>query len=718
MVLGVMPPARPAHAATITVNSLADSGGTCVGAAQCTLRTALSVAAAGDTIKLGVTGTIALASQLTVTKNVTIEGPTTGSLDVSGQNTVRVFVVNSGVQASFTGITIRNGSANTGGGLSVSSGATATLTNVTIRDSTGTSVGGGIYANASTVRLTRSTLSFNTTPNGGGAIFNDGGTVFVTESMLDNNSAELGGGIYSQGGMLTVTGSTMSNNEVNPGPGASVTADGGALQLANATVTVTNSTFTGNRAEAGVGGAISNVGSTVTVTFSTFSSNRARNGGGGAIWNGFSGSSLSLRNSIVVDSATGGNCAGITSITSLGNNLSDSRVCFPGGSKGDLLTFTPLLSSLRDNSPGATMTQALLPGSPAIDGVTFEPTDCGGSGPGAVTTDQRGVPRPQGREGVRCDIGAYELVGGGSPTISAVADQTTNEDTATPPIPFTIGDPDTSAGNLVVTASSSDQSVVPSANVVLGGSGANRTVKVTPAANQNGASTIDLAVTDGVSTVHETFTLTVTPVNDAPMAANDFFAVAAGQTLTVPAGSGVLANDADLEGTALSATVATGPAHGSLELGSGGGLTYTPATGFVGTDTFTYRASDGDKSSAPATVSIVVTTTECVPRPRVVARPVAGDGRLQVHVEATPRNGQQTNALQQVVVDRLDNARVIQNGQVLVSAQKLSVPRGVVSVDFAVERMTPGQPAMVYLTVEDGCGTWKTFVGGGTAAGF
>ena len=103
------------------------------------------------------------------------------------------------------------------------------------------------------------------------------------------------------------------------------------------------------------------------------------------------------------------------------------------------------------------------------------------------------------------------------PTISAIANQSTDEDTATPAIAFTVGDAETAAASLAVSGSSSNQALVPDANIVFGGSGANRTVTITPAANQSGSVTITLKVTDDFSEATRTFTLTVNPVNDAPV---------------------------------------------------------------------------------------------------------------------------------------------------------------------------------------------------------
>src|SRR6185503_7122996 len=70
------------------------------------------------------------------------------------------------------------------------------------------------------------------------------------------------------------------------------------------------------------------------------------------------------------------------------------------------------------------------------------------------------------------------------PTISSVPDQATNEDTPTPAIPFTISDMETNADRLMVAGSSSNQGLVPDANIAFGGSGSDRTVTMMPATNQ------------------------------------------------------------------------------------------------------------------------------------------------------------------------------------------------------------------------------------------
>lgn len=103
-----------------------------------------------------------------------------------------------------------------------------------------------------------------------------------------------------------------------------------------------------------------------------------------------------------------------------------------------------------------------------------------------------------------------------NPTISTIDDLTIDEDDSTGPINFTVGDAETAAASLTLSATSSNPTLVPVANIVFGGSGANRNVTVTPAANENGDSDLTITVSDGTQTTSETFRLTVTAEPDAP----------------------------------------------------------------------------------------------------------------------------------------------------------------------------------------------------------
>ncbi len=109
--------------------------------------------------------------------------------------------------------------------------------------------------------------------------------------------------------------------------------------------------------------------------------------------------------------------------------------------------------------------------------------------------------------------------GNNAPTITAPADLSQFEDTSSGPLPIVVGDPDIGFDPdlLVVTASSSDQGLIPDANLTLGGAGAARTILVEPAVDGNGGPvTVTLVVDDGVDTAMDSFTVLVDPVNDAP----------------------------------------------------------------------------------------------------------------------------------------------------------------------------------------------------------
>ncbi|MEZ6118762.1 MAG: LamG-like jellyroll fold domain-containing protein [Pirellulaceae bacterium] len=103
-----------------------------------------------------------------------------------------------------------------------------------------------------------------------------------------------------------------------------------------------------------------------------------------------------------------------------------------------------------------------------------------------------------------------------SPTITStdLVDRTIREDQATS-LAFTIDDPETAASSLIVSATSNNASIIPNSNLVLGGSGANRTLTITPTADAfGGPVTITLSVSDGTAVAQQTFTITVSPVLD------------------------------------------------------------------------------------------------------------------------------------------------------------------------------------------------------------
>jgi hypothetical protein len=130
-----------------------------------------------------------------------------------------------------------------------------------------------------------------------------------------------------------------------------------------------------------------------------------------------------------------------------------------------------------------------------------------------------------------------------------------------------------------------------------------------PDANFSGVDSFTFKVTDdgGLESNVATVSITVIPVNDAPVANNDTYFVNAGGTLVVPA-PGVLVNDIDVEGDPLSFASLTAPTNGTFGSDASGGFTYRPDDGFTGVDGFIYQAHDGaGGASNIAQVTIIVT---------------------------------------------------------------------------------------------------------------
>jgi VCBS repeat-containing protein len=128
-----------------------------------------------------------------------------------------------------------------------------------------------------------------------------------------------------------------------------------------------------------------------------------------------------------------------------------------------------------------------------------------------------------------------------------------------------------------------------------------------PDADFHGTDSFTYKANDGYENSAEvTVTITVSAVNDTPVATDDSYSTALDTTLTVDAASGLLANDSDVDGDGLAVTLADSPSHGTLSLQSNGAFAYTPEDGYQGTDTFTYTTTDGSLTSAEATVTIAV----------------------------------------------------------------------------------------------------------------
>jgi VCBS repeat-containing protein len=153
----------------------------------------------------------------------------------------------------------------------------------------------------------------------------------------------------------------------------------------------------------------------------------------------------------------------------------------------------------------------------------------------------------------------------------------------------------------------------------------------TPDADFHGTDTFTYVVYDGTTiSGTATVTITVTAVNDAPVTTADAYSVDENNTLAINAADGVLDNDTDADNSSLSATLVTGPTNGTLNLDSDGSFVYTPDVNFVGTDSFTYYATDGSLNGSTVTVIITVNEGEDVPVAAADAYTVDEDTTLTI----------------------------------------------------------------------------------------
>ena len=303
-------------------------------------------------------------------------------------------VITSAITIIGNGDTIaRNPSAPAFRLIEVASGNSLVAEDLTLSHGDETSgVGGGALYNLGTVTLTDSTVSDNAATADGGAIY-DLGTVTLTDSTVSGNSASAGGGIENTGPVI-LTNSTMSGN--------SASYWGGGIMNDMATVTLTNSTVSGNSATGmsfggGQGGGVINFG-TLTLTDSTVANNSALGSfsQGGGIDNV---GTVTLTSSIVANSSGGGDCYGAIT-TDGGYNLDSDGSCGLTLSS-DKSHVNPDLLALGAYG-GPTLTMEPQASSPTIDAIPPGTNGCGTT----ITSDQRGVRRPQGPE---CDIGAVEV---------------------------------------------------------------------------------------------------------------------------------------------------------------------------------------------------------------------------------------------------------------------------------------------------------------------
>jgi hypothetical protein len=400
-----------------------------------------------------------------------------------------------------------------------------------------------------------------------------------------------GGGGFSSGtaGAAGAAGFGGGAGAANAGDGGGGAGLGGAIFNDGGTLSITNSTLTGNTAAGGtgagagqgLGGAVFNRNGTLTILSSTISSNTAADGGQGVyVLGDGAAATTSISDTIIGQSGTP-TVTDFVGTTNSGGSVTTSGsadiIRYSSGFSGTILsTADPLLGSLASNG-GPTKTMALQFGSPAVD--TGSVTAASG-----LTTDQRGTGYPRTWNNA-IDVGAYET--GLTITTTSLPDWTVN-------YPYSASAIQVTHGTAPITFSVSS-GTLPAGLTLNASTGV---ISGTPTAT--GAKTFTIKATDSSSptaqTTTQSYTITInSAVSVTTTSLSDWTVNQPGYSQTVSATGGT--------GT-LTFSVSSGTLTPGLSLSSGGALTGTPTT--AGTYNFTVTATDsvGASGSHAYTVTI------------------------------------------------------------------------------------------------------------------
>jgi len=601
--------------------------------------------------------TITLTSgELIIIDDVTIEGTGANQLTVSGNNASRVFnILNPGTDATIDALTVANGNAADGGGIRINFGGSLVLTNSTIsNNNSGGGFGGAGIGNAGgTLNVINSTISGNTSSTFGGGIASSG-TLTVTNSTISGNTAasQFGGGLIV-GGVATLTSSTITNNTAG--------IAGGGVAVFFGTTTAQNTIIAGNTANQGpdingtitgdannligsLTGASGTIGTGSDITFASAGitdinqvlAALADNGG------------TTQTHALVADSAAIN--AGNNALVPSGVTTDQRGTGFDRISRG---TVDIGAYEVQNNNPTATDDSVTTNEDNAVNGnvltndtdpdtgdiLTVSAVNGNAANVGNQITLLSGALLTLNSDGTFAynPNGQFESLAAGAtandsftytisdnfddtstatvnltingvndaPTVAnAIADQTTLEDGF---FSFTIPAntfADADAGDtLTYSATLANGNPLPT---WLSFNATTRTFSGTPDDPDNGTISIKVTATDSSNaSVDDTFNLTVTPVNDAPVAGDDSASANQNTPLTLLAAD-LLANDTDVDSSTLSITAVSNAVNGSVTLNNSGNVVFTPTAGFTGNGSFNYTLSDGNGGTDVATVTVAV----------------------------------------------------------------------------------------------------------------
>jgi hypothetical protein len=569
------------QAATITV---CDSG-----CDQAGVQAAIDVANPGDTVQLD-SGIYHV--NLNIDKNVILQGQGAGQTLLDGSRIGYVVFINQSGIVELNNLTIQNGTtpADSGTGGGIYNRGKLKIAKCIIKDNAATKYtgGGGGILNEGDLNIQYTTLSENTARYTGGAISNYG-NLNIQHTIISGNTSTVGAGtaIANTGGNVQITYSAIVNN-LSQSSLQSIAVLNNAPPGSN--LGIFQSTISENGGTAIVNSDKGNVllsSTTIkndTVPYPTLI---FKNGG-----------VLRILNSIVVSPSGTPNCdteaSSVALIDSKGGNVASDASCQLNDPTDQQNNTHINLGPLQVNAPGTIPTHALLLGSAAID-TLIGTTGLHTCAANLLIDDQRGVSRPQ---GAGCDSGAYELriPMARDDNYVAVQGQTFVQQTNL------LANDDSPEGLKLTLSSASGVAHGAFFQAFTAGG-----FQYKPTQDFIGQDSFTYTVSDGVHTSEAaTVTINVQPANHPPIALNDSYIGFAGQDLKILPINGVLGNDSDPDGNPLSVVSDFPPEQGTLDMGGDGSFTYTPNPGFTGTDTFTYKASDGQAYSYVATVTIKV----------------------------------------------------------------------------------------------------------------
>ncbi len=586
---------------TFTVNSVADSvdvnpgNGICQDASgQCSLRAAIMEAnalAGPDTIVFdpitdgqpqllqlhGAGEDAAATGDLDITEGLTITGNGTDKTIIDGDAADRVFDIHpaSGtITVEIDDLTVQNGNGVINGGGIRLQNSTLVLNGDLIEKNetsniSGTSYGGGIYATNGTLTLDHATVKDNSVAAsaraGGGGITAVNVSVthvldgsLITGNVVDGgtNNGAFGGGIYSRNGTLSVDATAIRGNE-SLNTNANEPAYGGGIETELGSYTITNSEISGNDAHGDA------------VAF------------GGGLDAEFSGSDSSVvdttvtGNSSIVDNATGDAVGGGISIDSTPSGVTESldNVTISGNSVQGSTTSGGGLD-VYQNTGTVSLQNSIVAGNQDANATA---PDCVGTFGGALTS------------------GGYNLIGDdtGCSFANATGDQVGTGSTPIDPLLGTLADNGGKTQTMALLAGSpAVDAGNPAGCTDASGATLTRDQRNYPRptdGNGNGTATCDIGAYERTAEL-------------APTASNGSITVNAGSSA-----SGTLSGSA-ANGNPTTFSIVSKPSHGTVKITNAatGAFTYEPASGYSGSDSFTFSVNDGFLNSNTATETVTV----------------------------------------------------------------------------------------------------------------